>query len=373
MTIALLIPFLLINHNAYAATTINVNINGQTLYFDQPPIIEKGRVMVPMRTIFEVVGAKVEWSPKTQTVKATKGNTIILLPLNSKQATINGTKKSLDVPAKSVGGRTLVPLRFVSEALGSTVEWKPAQSLVDITYDEDIPAPNLDNAPSSIFHGTIFINPDIITENDPSSFVDLAYMGRGNRVMYDRRVGNWIEVKAFLFNASYSNGNIIEIQVNPEFQSFEKAQLEAIRFAKPIGQLPAFLRERVFTVWIHRGDNPFGGGNNNILIHTDQADKYISQGILEETIFHEATHTSLDPIYSENNEWIKAQHNDGKFISSYAKEEPSREDLAESLLPYFALKYRSDRLSQEMINTISKTIPHRIEFFEQQNFDFNNN
>ncbi|MGE7664807.1 S-layer homology domain-containing protein [Ureibacillus composti] len=257
----------------------------------------------------------------------------------------------------------------ISVFLSSAIQYANGESIKE---EGNIPAPNLDNmSTSSPFHGTIFIEPNIITENDPSSFVNLAYMGKGNRVMYDRRVSNWIEVNAYLFNASYSNGNIIEIQVNPEFQSVENAQFEAIRFAKPIGQLPAFLTERVLTVSIHSGDNPFGGGNNNLLIHTDQAEKYISQGILEETIFHEATHTSIDPIYSENNEWIKAQRNDGNFISSYASENPSREDLAESLLLYFALKHRSDRLSQEMINLINKTMPHRIEFFEQQNFDVN--
>lgn len=137
----LLAPVLLIslffsNFQAHASTNINVTINGQVLYSDQPPILENGRVLVPMRTIFEVVGAEVEWNPKTQAVKATKGSTVIVLPLNSNQATINERKNSLDVPAVSINGRTLVPLRFVSEALGCQVEWKSAQSLVLINYNE---------------------------------------------------------------------------------------------------------------------------------------------------------------------------------------------------------------------------------------------
>lgn len=140
IAVVFLIPVFLGNQHTKAAVAvpINVTINGQALYFDQPPIMEKGRVLIPMRTIFEVVGANVEWSQKTKTVKVTKGTTNIILPLNSKQATINGTKKSLDVPAKSVNGRTLVPLRFVSEALGCKVEWKSAQSLVVITFDGDV-------------------------------------------------------------------------------------------------------------------------------------------------------------------------------------------------------------------------------------------
>lgn len=138
LTVGLLIPFTLSNQNVEAATPIDVKINSQVLYFDQPPIMEKGRVLVPMRTIFEVVGAKIEWNQNTQTIKAAKGTTNIVLPLNSKQATINGKKNTLDVPAKSINGRTLVPLRFVSEALGATVEWKSAQNLVQITIDGEI-------------------------------------------------------------------------------------------------------------------------------------------------------------------------------------------------------------------------------------------
>ncbi|MEC1720236.1 copper amine oxidase N-terminal domain-containing protein [Schinkia azotoformans] len=142
MTVALLITCLFPHQNVYAATSINVKINGQTLYFDQPPINENGRVLVPMRTIFEVMGADVQWVTQTATVKATKGDLMINLPLNHKQATINGVKKGLDVPAKSVNGRTLVPLRFVSEALGCQVVWKSAKSLVSISYDGEIVIPS---------------------------------------------------------------------------------------------------------------------------------------------------------------------------------------------------------------------------------------
>lgn len=138
LTVGLLTPFLWSHSIVEAAPSINVKINGQTLYFDQPPIMENGRVLVPMRTIFEVVGADVQWVAQKSTVKATKGDLSITLPLNSKQATINGTNKALDVPAKSINGRTVVPLRFVGEALGCTVEWRADQALVLITFDGEL-------------------------------------------------------------------------------------------------------------------------------------------------------------------------------------------------------------------------------------------
>ena len=115
---------------------------------------------------------------------------------------------------------------------------------------------------------------------------------------------------------------------------------------------------------------PFGGGNNNILIHTDWSTKhYEDQGILEETLIHEAAHTSLDQTHAKNPFWIESQKLDGNFISQYAKDYPEREDIAESFLPYFAIKYRKDRISDEMLNIIENTIPNRINYFDKQTFD----
>ena len=74
------------------------------------------------------------------------------------------------------------------------------------------------------FHGTIFINPDIITSSDPSTFIDLFYNGKALRTMYDRRVSDWINLEPYLFPATYDDNLTIEIQVNPEFGSPEKAE-----------------------------------------------------------------------------------------------------------------------------------------------------
>ena len=126
------------------------------------------------------------------------------------------------------------------------------------------------------YSGTIFIDGDIITENDSSTFVSAPYSGQGMRTMFDRRVNNWITVNAYLFDASYNDGLSCEIQVNPEFETIDNALIEAEKYGKEIGRLPTCLRVDVETVWIHQGTEPFGGGNNNILIHTGQAINYIN-------------------------------------------------------------------------------------------------
>ena len=187
--------------------------------------------------------------------------------------------------------------------------------------------------------------------------------------MYDRRVSDWINLEPYLFPATYDDNLTIEIQVNPEFGNPEKAELVAKKYAVVIGRLTTELRKDVETVWIHRGLEAFGGGNNNLLIHTDWSEKhYENQGILEETFVHEAAHTSLDSYHAKDPDWINAQSTDCTFISDYAKEHPEREDIAESYLPYFAIKYRRERIPESLIEKIEKAIPNRIEYFNKKTF-----
>jgi len=219
------------------------------------------------------------------------------------------------------------------------------------------------------FGGTIFIDPDIITASDPTTFLGVSPAGQGSRTMFDRRVNDWVTVDAFLFDATFDDGLHMEIQVNPEFAEAQAAQAEAEKYGEVIGRLPTVLRSAVQTVWIHLGTQPFGGGNHNLLIHTGQADAYVRDGILEETLVHEATHTSLDPTHASAPGWLAAQAADGTFISTYARDFPNREDLAESFLPYLAVRYRSDRISSQLAALILKTIPNRIAYLDAQSFD----
>jgi len=214
------------------------------------------------------------------------------------------------------------------------------------------------------FSGTIFLDPDIITERDHSTFTEIAGAGRGERVMFDRRVNSWVTLNPFLFLAKYEDGLEIEVQVNPEFETVDRALNQASKYAEVIGRLPTSLRKDVDTVWIHQGTNPFGGGNRNLLIHIGQADLYVQSGILEETLVHEASHTSLDAAHAQSEGWKQAQTADGEFISTYARDNPQREDIAETFLLYLALRYRSDRISDDLIATINRTIPNRISYFD---------
>lgn len=213
------------------------------------------------------------------------------------------------------------------------------------------------------FGGTIFIDPDIITDDDPTTFVGLTYTGRAERTMYDRRFG-WITIEPHLFDAEFDDGLTTEIQVNPEFGDSAAARVQAERYGDAVGRIPTSLRVDMETMWIHLGNEPFGGGNNNILVHTGLAEQYIRDGILEETLVHEGAHTSLDAYHATASGWLAAQEADGNFISTYARDHPLREDIAETLVPWVAVRYRSDRIDASLEAVILRTIPNRIAYLD---------
>lgn len=218
--------------------------------------------------------------------------------------------------------------------------------------------------------GTAFVAPNIITESDPSTLVSISYQGTGIRNMFDRRTAMFQDYSVYLFDVIYSDSTPVEIQVNTEFNQLE-AEEKATFYATSIGRIPAALKKDVAFVWMHKGDEVFGGGNSSILIHTGFiAEGYIFDGVLEEILVHESTHTSIDADHALAPLWQTAQQDDDAYISIYARDSPAFEDMAESLLMYLAVVYRSERISTDMKETIETTIPNRISYIAAQNFDF---
>ena len=116
---------------ASAQNAVTVVVNGQTMNFDQPPIEQAGRVYVPLRGIFEQLGASVVY--QNGTINATSRGRDITLHIGSNQATVSGQTVTLDSPPFVQGSRTLVPLRFVAQSLGASVDWNNNTDTVTIT------------------------------------------------------------------------------------------------------------------------------------------------------------------------------------------------------------------------------------------------
>jgi len=112
---------------------IRVMIDGEKVRFDVLPAIKDGRTLVPLRAIFEALGADVVWDGENQKITATKGDLSVELIIGSNEIKVGSETKTLDVAAQIVDGRTLVPARAIAESFGCNVEWKDAERAVIIT------------------------------------------------------------------------------------------------------------------------------------------------------------------------------------------------------------------------------------------------
>ena len=126
LVICAIVAFTVFSH---AATAVNVLINGVKIEYDVPAQIIENRTMVPMRKTFDALGAKVDWNADLRLAIATYKTCIVVIGIDCDTFTVTDvisgavTEHELDVPAQIIDGRTLIPLRAVSSALGKNVDW----------------------------------------------------------------------------------------------------------------------------------------------------------------------------------------------------------------------------------------------------------
>jgi GH25 family lysozyme M1 (1,4-beta-N-acetylmuramidase) len=109
------------------------HLDGQLVTLDTPPVIVSGRTLVPLRPIIEGLGGAITWVPETRSVEVGFNGTTLLLQIGNRTAVVNGEAVILDVPAAIMNGRTMLPVRFVSEHLGADVQWEQLTKTVTIT------------------------------------------------------------------------------------------------------------------------------------------------------------------------------------------------------------------------------------------------
>jgi len=132
----------LVTLKAHAATDIRVTVNTRTVAFpDQKPIMNNNRVLIPTRFVAQSLGGDVSYASKTKTVTIKQGSKTIVLKAGNSNVIVDGRTVKLDVPAKIINKRVMVPLRFVSEAMGANVDWQQQNNLVAITTGSNVPTP----------------------------------------------------------------------------------------------------------------------------------------------------------------------------------------------------------------------------------------
>lgn len=227
-------------------------------------------------------------------------------------------------------------------------------------------------ANDSLYGGTVFISPDVLTPASPSDLVSVTYEGSSNKRTFDRRVNAWINQDSHVFEARFECGRErVSVVVNSEL-SREESEIQAIRFSRIVGQLPFGSRQAIHEIWIHSGNEAAGGGNNSILIHTEYADK--NQPFLEEVILHESAHTSLDWTFGgavHREKWNAAANADRRFISQYAADYPDREDVAESYGAFVLHEMAgTNPVLRGEAERIASAIPNRINYFRSLGAEF---
>lgn len=110
--------------------------DGNELKPDVPPVIKEGRTLIPVRALTEALGATVEWNEKERTVLVTKGDVRIQIQVDNRVAFVNGERVELDVPAQNICNRVFVPLRFLSQALKAKVDYYPEGQVVVVNQGD---------------------------------------------------------------------------------------------------------------------------------------------------------------------------------------------------------------------------------------------
>lgn len=125
-----------------AASNITIYIDNVKQSYSSKATVKSGTTLVPLRGIFESLGAEVKWDQATKTIDASKNGTKVWLKLGSKATKVNGKTVNIAVSAQAVNGTTLVPLRFISEALGAKVEWNQNSKTIKIYQNTNTTLPN---------------------------------------------------------------------------------------------------------------------------------------------------------------------------------------------------------------------------------------
>ena len=233
------------------------------------------------------------------------------------------------------------------------------------------------------FRSTISITQNIITPADWSHPFEVDYKGMGERRFWHREHHEFRNVEAYLFDVRYGTASLEFMGRSDHFDSREEVRSHVDKWAGIIGRLPFVLlsnaREVDFFVdpgdvasltanaWLRRYHiNVAACEEGRPLFCTD---RHEGDGGVEEVLIHEGAHAALDADHQHTPAWKSAQEDDGAFISEYGRDNPVREDHAESFWAWFALRYRPERLTSDQRSIIRETIPNRLAYFDRQGFD----
>lgn len=260
----------------------------------------------------------------------------------------------------SVSASTPIQVMSLLQSRMANLTSLPGSSSASVRERSSVPAPISENS-------IVSNDWDFIRSEDLGAFACIRYDGVSRAEMPDRRGGELFVDGVFVFSAEYTDGTSVGIWVHPDVGSRSNARELALQVAEPVGELPTIMRSRLDHVVVHRGNETAFAedkGRFFVLYSTNMATR-IRNHDLEETVFHESVHATLDQPWKESARWNNAQRADGGFITRYAERRPQGEDLAESSLFAWSLLIHPGRLPERVERMVWQIMPNRVLFFEE--------
>ena len=228
------------------------------------------------------------------------------------------------------------------------------------------------------FGGTMWDLPDLIKPSDYTVYSTSSYQGILDRLFYDRSIPDFITYPAHVYKVNFGDGLSVDFEIYSEFTLEEAASIE-LKYAPLIGQLGKDLRKNIKSFEFLKGEEVASAQRTddlnyaNITFHTGWLDNLVSTrpdgDRTEELMIHESAHLSIDPYVYGQEGWNEAVLLDGNYLSTYAKDNPDSEDVAETFQAYIAIKYFPERISNSLRDTILSVCLNRFKYFDTLNLD----
>lgn len=228
------------------------------------------------------------------------------------------------------------------------------------------------------FGGTMWDLPDLITSSDYTIYSTSSYQGIETRLFYDKSIPDFINYPAHVYKVSFGDDLSIDFEIYTDFTLEEAENIEQ-KYAPLIGQLGKDLRRNIKSFEFLKGEEVASAQRTddlnyaNITFHTDWLTNIVETrpdgDKTEELLIHESAHLSIDPYVYGQQGWTDAVNLDGNFLSTYAKDNPNSEDVAETFQAYIAVKYYPDRITNSLRDTILSVCLNRFKYFDSLNLD----
>lgn len=204
---------------------VSITINGETISVYDPILNKSDFLLLPMRALYEAIGANVEWNKDTLTASATRNGKLVDLTIDSMNALVDGEEVAMDVAPFMYKDRTYMPLRFVSENFDGTVNWDPDTQSVDITLSDETPEQPQENPYILHINNHRIVMKDPIVMKQSRSYIPANYIYE----YLDDSTGMWLPDNSFELQIAGMSfvfkDNSNQVLVNNEVVTLEEVPL----------------------------------------------------------------------------------------------------------------------------------------------------